>query len=183
MPAGVINMLPADDGADVGTPAMASPEFAGLHFTGSKATFDHLWKTVGQNLDTYRTYPTIVGETGGKDFIVAHPSAHPTQTATAIVRGSFEYQGQKCSASSRIYLPASLWPTIQDELDTQIESLQVGPPEDLTNFVNAVIPLAFAAITVILAIRIVARFPNLMTYKRGQDLDASEQSDVSESSK
>ena len=139
MPAGVINMLPADDGADVGTPAMASPEFAGLHFTGSKATFDHLWKTTSKNLDTYRTYPTIVGETGGKDFIVAHPSAHPAQTATAIVRGSFEYQGQKCSASSRIYLPESLWPTIKEELAEQIGSLQVGPPEDLTNFVNAVI--------------------------------------------
>ncbi|MES3630152.1 MAG: L-glutamate gamma-semialdehyde dehydrogenase [Longimonas sp.] len=139
MPAGVINMLPADDGADVGTPAMASPDFAGLHFTGSKATFDHLWKTIGQNLDTYRSYPVIVGETGGKDFIVAHPSANPTQTATAIVRGSFEYQGQKCSASSRIYLPTSLWPAIKDELAEQIESLQVGSPEDLTNFVNAVI--------------------------------------------
>ena len=139
MPPGVINMLPADNGADVGTPAMESPHFAGLHFTGSKATFDHLWRTIADNLDTYRSYPVIVGETGGKDFIVAHPSANTAQVATAIVRGSFEYQGQKCSASSRIYIPTSLWPAIQEELAEQIGQLKVGPPEDLTNFVNAVI--------------------------------------------
>ncbi len=139
LPPGVINMLPADDGAAVGTPALKSEHFAGLHFTGSQATFDHLWSTIGDNLDRYNTYPTVVGETGGKDFIVAHPSADVEQTATAIVRGSFEYQGQKCSASSRLYLPESLWPDLKDELRNQIDEITVGPPEDFTNFVNAVI--------------------------------------------
>lgn len=139
LPPGVINMLPADDGAAVGTPALESEHLAGLHFTGSMQTFDHLWKTVGENLDRYRTYPTIVGETGGKDFIVAHPTANPKQVATAIVRGSFEYQGQKCSAASRLYLPESLWPEIKSALFSQLDEVQVGPPEDFTNFVNAVI--------------------------------------------
>jgi 1-pyrroline-5-carboxylate dehydrogenase len=139
MPPGVINMLPADDGAAVGTPALESEHFAGLHFTGSVATFDHLWSTIGQNLDRYNTYPTIVGETGGKDFIVAHPSASVDRVATAVVRGSFEYQGQKCSAASRLYLPESLWPEIRDEIVRQLETISVGPPEDFTNFVNAVI--------------------------------------------
>jgi 1-pyrroline-5-carboxylate dehydrogenase len=139
LPPGVINMLPADDGAAVGQPALESEHLAGLHFTGSQGTFDHLWSTIGDNLDRYNTYPTIVGETGGKDFIVAHPSANVKQTATAIVRGSFEYQGQKCSASSRLYLPESLWPDLKDELHNQIEDISVGPPEDFTNFVNAVI--------------------------------------------
>ena len=139
LPPGVINMLPADDGAAVGTPALESEHFAGLHFTGSQATFDHLWSSIGDNLDRYNTYPTIVGETGGKDFIVAHPSANVEQTATAIVRGSFEYQGQKCSASSRLYLPESLWPDLKESILSQVEEISVGPPEDFTNFVNAVI--------------------------------------------
>ena len=139
LPPGVINMLPADDGAAVGDPALASEHFAGLHFTGSVGTFDHLWSTIGDNLDTYRTYPTIVGETGGKDFIIAHPSAHVEQVSTAIVRGAYEYQGQKCSAASRLYLPESLWPGIRDEITDQLNAVSVGPPEDFTNFTNAVI--------------------------------------------
>ena len=139
LPPGVINMLPADDGADVGTPALASEHFAGLHFTGSMATFDHLWSTIGDNLDRYRTYPTIVGETGGKDFIVAHPSANAEKVATAIVRGSFEYQGQKCSAASRLYLPESIAQDVLDAATAQLDEITVGPPEDFTNFVNAVI--------------------------------------------
>jgi 1-pyrroline-5-carboxylate dehydrogenase len=139
LPPGVINMLPADDGAAVGTPALESEDFAGLHFTGSQATFNHLWSTIGENLDHYNTYPTIVGETGGKDFIVAHPSADVQQLSTAIVRGAYEYQGQKCSASSRLYVPESLWPDVRDEVQTQLDDVSVGPPEDFTNFVNAVI--------------------------------------------
>ncbi|MCS3676824.1 1-pyrroline-5-carboxylate dehydrogenase [Salinibacter ruber] len=139
LPPGVINMLPADDGAAVGTPALQSEHFAGLHFTGSVGTFDHLWSTIGDNLDTYRTYPTIVGETGGKDFIVAHPSAHVEQLATAVVRGSFEYQGQKCSAASRLYMPESIWPDVRREITSQLDEVTVGPPEDFTNFLNAVI--------------------------------------------
>jgi 1-pyrroline-5-carboxylate dehydrogenase len=148
LPPGVINMLPADDGAAVGSPALASKHFAGLHFTGSKATFDHLWTNIGNNLDTYRTYPTIVGETGGKDFIVAHPSAQVDQVATAVVRGAYEYQGQKCSAASRLYMPASIWPDIRDEITAQLDDISVGPPEDFRNFLNAVIDQrAFDTIT------------------------------------
>ncbi len=139
LPPGVINMLPADDGAAVGTPALQSEHFAGLHFTGSKDTFDHLWSTVGENLDRYRTYPTIVGETGGKDFIVAHSSADIKQLSTAIFRGAYEYQGQKCSASSRLYIPESLWDDVKDQLAEWAQDVSVGPPEDFTNFVNAVI--------------------------------------------
>jgi 1-pyrroline-5-carboxylate dehydrogenase len=139
LPPGVINMLPADDGAQVGNTALASEHFAGFHFTGSEATFQHLWKQIGQNLDTYRTFPTIVGETGGKDFIVAHPSANREAVATAIVRGSFEYQGQKCSAASRLYVPDSHWDELQTSLSDQLDELRMGPPEDFTNFINAVI--------------------------------------------
>ena len=139
LPPGVVNMLPADNGAAVGDPALASKHLTGLHFTGSVATFDHLWSTMGQNLDRYDTYPTIVGETGGKDFIVAHPSASVERVATAVVRGSFEYQGQKCSAASRLYVPASLWPDIRESMVEQLETVSIGPPEDFTNFVNAVI--------------------------------------------
>ncbi|HKL87681.1 MAG TPA: L-glutamate gamma-semialdehyde dehydrogenase [Salinibacter sp.] len=139
LPPGVINMLPADDGAAVGTPALESEHFAGLHFTGSQGTFNHLWSSIGENLDQYDTYPTIVGETGGKDFIVAHPSANVDQLSTAIVRGAFEYQGQKCSASSRLYIPESLWPDVKHEIEAQLDEITVGPPEDFTNFVNAVI--------------------------------------------
>jgi 1-pyrroline-5-carboxylate dehydrogenase len=148
LPPGVINMLPADDGAQVGNTALASEHFAGLHFTGSEGTFQHLWKQIGTHLDTYRTFPTIVGETGGKDFIVAHPSANMEAVTTAIVRGSFEYQGQKCSAASRIYVPESAWDDIQSALAERLGTLSMGPPEDFTNFVNAVIDQnAFTKIT------------------------------------
>jgi 1-pyrroline-5-carboxylate dehydrogenase len=112
LPPGVINLLPGD-GADVGGPALASEHLAGLHFTGSTGTFQHLWKEIGTSISSYRTYPRIVGETGGKDFILAHPSADAQTVATAIVRGAFEYQGQKCSAASRVYLPQSLWADIK----------------------------------------------------------------------
>ena len=139
LPPGVINMLPADDGAAVGNPALESEHFAGLHFTGSVETFNHLWAKIGNNLDTYRTYPTIVGETGGKDFIVAHSSAHVEQVSAAVVRCAFEYQGQKCSAASRLYMPESIWPDIRDEITVQLDDISVGPPEDFTNFLNAVI--------------------------------------------
>jgi len=148
LPPGVINMLPADDGAAVGTPALESEHFAGLHFTGSQETFDHLWSTIGSNLDQYNTYPTIVGETGGKDFIVAHPSADVEQLATAILRGAYEYQGQKCSAASRLYIPESLWPEVREQLTEWLQEISVGPPEDFTNFLNAVIDQrAFDTIT------------------------------------
>jgi 1-pyrroline-5-carboxylate dehydrogenase len=139
LPPGVINMLPADDGAAVGDPAIASEHFAGLHFTGSYETFTHLWQTIGANVRNYRSFPTIVGETGGKDFIVAHQSANVDAVATAIVRGSFEYQGQKCSAASRLYMPASQWPDIRSSILDQLDEISVGPPEDFTNFLNAVI--------------------------------------------
>lgn len=147
LPPGVINMLPADDGAQVGSTALASEHFAGLHFTGSEATFQHLWKQIGQHLGAYRTFPTIVGETGGKDFIIAHPSADLDALVTAIVRGSFEYQGQKCSAASRLYVPASQWEALRDQLIGELDTLHMGPPDDFTNFINAVIDAkAFAKI-------------------------------------
>ncbi|WP_412067659.1 L-glutamate gamma-semialdehyde dehydrogenase [Rubrivirga sp. IMCC43871] len=138
VPPGVIQFLPGD-GPDVGDPVMANEHLAGLHFTGSTKTFNYLWRTVGENLDDYRAYPRIVGETGGKDFIVAHESANPDAVATAIVRGSFEYQGQKCSAASRIYVQKALWPAVQESLAAQLAQMKVGPVEDFTNFVNAVI--------------------------------------------
>ena len=138
LPPGVINMVPGS-GADVGDPALASEHLTGLHFTGSTGTFNHLWRTIGNNLGTYRAYPRIVGETGGKDFIVAHESADPAAVATAIVRGSFEYQGQKCSAASRVYIPEALWPAVEESLMSQMAELKMGPVEDFTNFINAVI--------------------------------------------
>lgn len=138
LPPGVVNLLPGD-GADVGDPVLASEHLSGLHFTGSTQTFNHLWHTIGSNLDHYRTYPRIVGETGGKDFIVAHESADPDAVATAIVRGAFEYQGQKCSAASRVYVQEALWPDVQRALEAQLAEIQVGPVEDFSNFVNAVI--------------------------------------------
>ncbi len=147
LPGGVINMVPGS-GASVGDPVFASEAFAGLHFTGSTSTFQKMWQTMSANITRYRTYPRIVGETGGKDFIVAHPSADVKAVATAIVRGGFEYQGQKCSAASRVYLPKSLWPAIEKELLGQLGEIKMGPVEDPTNFVNAVIDeKAFASIT------------------------------------
>jgi 1-pyrroline-5-carboxylate dehydrogenase len=138
VPPGVINMVPGR-GASVGDPVLASEHLAGLHFTGSTSTFQHMWRTIGGGIENYRTYPRIVGETGGKDFIIAHESADPRQVATAIVRGGFEYQGQKCSAASRVYLPKSKWPEIQTHLMEQLQSVKMGGVEDFSNFVNAVI--------------------------------------------
>jgi 1-pyrroline-5-carboxylate dehydrogenase len=138
LPDGVINLV-YGRGSAVGDPVLASPDLAGIHFTGSTSVFQNMWKTVGQNIDRYRNYPRIVGETGGKDFIVAHPSADPDAVLTAIVRGSFEYQGQKCSAASRVYAPSNLWPELRERLAEQVRGLRVGDPADFENFMGAVI--------------------------------------------
>ncbi len=138
MPPGVINMLPGD-GIDVSDVVMNHPDLAGIHFTGSTPTFQHLWGQVGQNLKNYRSYPRIVGETGGKDFIVAHPSADPDVLRTAMIRGSFEFQGQKCSAASRAYVPASVWSKIKSDLIDETQSIKQGDVNDMTNFMSAVI--------------------------------------------
>jgi 1-pyrroline-5-carboxylate dehydrogenase len=141
LPPGVINFIPGP-GAQVGNPVLASPHLAGIHFTGSTAVFQNMWKTVAGNLSRYRTYPRIVGETGGKDFIFVDPSADIDTVVTALIRGAFEYQGQKCSAASRAYLPESLWPQLQKKLTAAMDTIKVGPPEDFSNFVNAVIDQA-----------------------------------------
>src|SRR5436305_4866686 len=138
LPPGVINLV-YGDGAEIGDPALGSPDLAGIHFTGSTAVFNHMWRTVGANLDRYRNYPRVVGETGGKDFIVAHPSADPAAVATAIVRGSFEYQGQKCSAASRVYAPSNLWPEIREALERDVPTIRAGDVRDFRNFMGAVI--------------------------------------------
>jgi 1-pyrroline-5-carboxylate dehydrogenase len=138
LPPGVINMV-LGSGSDIGDAALASPELAGIHFTGSTAVFHSMWRTVGENIDRYHGYPRIVGETGGKDFIVAHRSADPQAVATAIVRGAFEYQGQKCSAASRVYAPSNLWPEIRDALETEVPTIRMGGVEDFRNFMGAVI--------------------------------------------
>jgi 1-pyrroline-5-carboxylate dehydrogenase len=138
MPPGVINMV-LGPGSAIGAAALDSPELAGIHFTGSTAVFQDMWRTVGNNIASYRSYPRIVGETGGKDFIVAHPSADPDAVATAIVRGSFEYQGQKCSAASRVYAPSNLWPRIRERLEEDVDQIQVGDVQDFRNFMGAVI--------------------------------------------
>jgi len=138
LPPGVINLV-FGPGAELGTAALTSPELAGVHFTGSTGVFQSIWQTIGGGIERYRNYPRIVGETGGKDFILAHPSADPAAVATAIVRGSFEYQGQKCSASSRLYLPSNLWPEIRASLERDVPSIAMGDPRDFTNFMGAVI--------------------------------------------
>lgn len=138
LPDGVINVVYGDPVMITDT-VLSSPDFSGLHFTGSTHVFKHLWKQIGTNIETYKTYPRIVGETGGKDFIWAHNSANPLQVATAITRGAFEYQGQKCSAASRAYIPKSIWNDVRHHLEQQIGELQVGSPEDPKNFINAVI--------------------------------------------
>jgi 1-pyrroline-5-carboxylate dehydrogenase len=138
LPPGVINMV-LGSGAEIGDAALASPELAGIHFTGSTAVFQGMWKTVGDNIQRYHGYPRIVGETGGKDFIVAHRSADAQAVATAIVRGGFEYQGQKCSAASRVYAPSNLWPQIREALETEVPTIRMGPVEDFRNFMGAVI--------------------------------------------
>ena len=138
LPAGVINMINVD-GPVAGDVIFKSPDFAGLHFTGSSSVFKNLWKTIGANIDLYKTYPRIVGETGGKDFIIAHKSANPAEVATAISRGAFEYQGQKCSAASRAYLPSNIAEEIIAHVKKDVKSFKIGSPEDFSNFINAVI--------------------------------------------
>jgi 1-pyrroline-5-carboxylate dehydrogenase len=138
LPPGVINLV-YGSGAAVGDPALASEHLAGIHFTGSTPVFQGMWKTVGDNIPRYRNYPRLVGETGGKDFIVAHPSADAEALATAILRGSFEYQGQKCSAASRVFAPASLWPQVREQVAEEIGAMKMGDVSDFSNFVGAVI--------------------------------------------
>ena len=141
LPGGVINFLPGS-GSQVGTPAMNSDWLAGIHFTGSNDVFNGMWETVASNVRKYRTYPRMVGETGGKDFAFVHESADLESTVTAIIRGAFEYQGQKCSATSRAYIPESLWPKIKDRLLSEMSSVKMGDVEDFTNFMSAVIDQA-----------------------------------------
>jgi len=138
LPDGVINMVMGDSGM-VSDVVLSSPHLAGVHFTGSTGVFNDIWKTIGNNISNYKTYPRIVGETGGKDFIIAHPSANPAQVAVGIARGAFEFQGQKCSAASRVYVPQSLWPAIQAKLEADLKSMKMGSPEDMGNFITAVI--------------------------------------------
>ncbi|MBB4929752.1 1-pyrroline-5-carboxylate dehydrogenase [Lipingzhangella halophila] len=138
LPPGVINMV-TGDGAAVSDVALQDPELAGVHFTGSTATFQRLWRSVGENIEGYRSYPRIVGETGGKDFVVAHSSADPDVVRTAIVRGAFEFQGQKCSAASRAFVARSVWERMRDDLVAEVESLSMGDVTDLANFMGAVI--------------------------------------------
>ena len=138
LPDGVINMVTGNSGmiTDV---ILNSSDFSGVHFTGSTPVFNSFWETIGKNMNLYKTYPRIVGETGGKDFIWAHPSSNSQEVATAISRGAFEYQGQKCSAASRAYLPKSLWPAIKEAVIKDVKSFKMGSPEDTSNFINAVI--------------------------------------------
>src|SRR5262245_11234525 len=138
MPPGVINFLPGSAGM-ITDALLASPDLAGIHFTGSTEVFQSMWKTVGTNIDKYKNYPRLVGETGGKDFIVAHPSADATALAVAIVRGGFEYQGQKCSAASRIYVPQSLWKEVKDRALAMMADIKMGDVRDFRNFMSAVI--------------------------------------------
>jgi 1-pyrroline-5-carboxylate dehydrogenase len=138
MPPGVINFLPGSAGM-ITDSVLASPDLAGIHFTGSTEVFQQMWKTVGGNISRYRSYPRLVGETGGKDFIVAHPSADAEALAVAIVRGGFEYQGQKCSAASRVYVPQSLWKGVRDQVIAMMKDIKMGDPRDFRNFMSAVI--------------------------------------------
>ena len=139
LPPGVINLV-TGDGQAVSRVALTHPDLAGIHFTGSTATFQHLWRTVGENITRYRNYPRVVGETGGKDFVIVHPSADPAAIIPTLIRGAFEYQGQKCSAASRAYLPESLWNRIKDDFGAQVQALTMGNvAEDLSLFMGAVI--------------------------------------------
>jgi 1-pyrroline-5-carboxylate dehydrogenase len=138
LPPGVINMLPGD-GQDVSAVALPHRDLAGVHFTGSTPTFQHLWRSIGENIEGYRAYPRIVGETGGKDFIVAHPSADPDVVRVAMIRGAFEFQGQKCSAASRAYVARSVWERMRDDLVSETEAITMGDVTDLSNFMGAVI--------------------------------------------
>ena len=141
LPPGVINFVPGS-GANVGDTCLADPNLAGIHFTGSTRVFQGMWKTIGENISSYKSYPRSVGETGGKDFVFAHPSADVPTLVTALVRGSFEYQGQKCSAASRAYIPRSLWTEVESGLKTEMARIKMGPPTDFRNFFGAVIDKA-----------------------------------------
>lgn len=141
LPPGVINFVPGS-GASVGDICLADPNLSGVHFTGSTRVFQQMWKTIGNNIENYRSYPRIVGETGGKDFVFAHNSADINALVTALVRGAFEYQGQKCSAASRAYIPQSIWPAVEAGLRAEIATIQMGPPTDFRNFFGAVIDKA-----------------------------------------
>jgi 1-pyrroline-5-carboxylate dehydrogenase len=146
LPPGVVNLVPGDP-VEITRLLLDSPELAGVHFTGSTAVFNSMWKATARNLERYRAYPRLVGETGGKDFIVAHPSADPAAVAVAIARGGFEYQGQKCSAASRMYIPDSLWPEVRDRTIAMMQEIRMGDVRDFRNFVGAVIDRkAFAKI-------------------------------------
>jgi 1-pyrroline-5-carboxylate dehydrogenase len=138
LPPGVINFVPGD-AAEISNTVLSSSHLAGVHFTGSTGVFQGMWKTVGENIGRYRTYPRLVGETGGKDFIIAHTSADPQELAVAIARGGFEYQGQKCSAASRLYMPASLWPDVRDRVVAMMREMRVGDVADFRTFMGAVI--------------------------------------------
>ena len=138
LPDGVINLITGNSGMVTDT-LLASPDFAGVHFTGSTGVFNDIWAKIGQNISKYKTYPRIVGETGGKDFVLAHPSSIPAAVATALSRGAFEYQGQKCSAASRAYIPKSIWPEVKELLLKDIASMKMGSPEDPSNFLSSVI--------------------------------------------
>ncbi len=138
LPDGVINFLPGQ-GADVGDVVLKHKDLAGIHFTGSNKTFNHLWRQVALNLESYKSYPRVVGETGGKDFVFVHPSARVDEVGTALVRGAFEYQGQKCSAASRAYIPQSIWPAIRKKVESNMKMIKKGDVKDFCNFVNAVI--------------------------------------------
>ena len=138
LPPGVINFLPGN-AIEITNALLDSPDLAGVHFTGSTAVFNAMWKKVGENMGRYRTYPRLVGETGGKDFVVAHPSADPQEVAVALARGAFEYQGQKCSAASRTYIPQTLWPQVRDQLVAMMKDFKVGDVRDFRNFMGAVI--------------------------------------------
>ncbi len=138
LPAGVINLIYVD-GPTIGDIVFKHPAFAGLHFTGSTGVFQRIWKNIGDQIATYRSYPRIVGETGGKDFVIAHPSAEADTVAVGLVRGAFEFQGQKCSAASRAYVPQSLWPAVKAKMQADLKTMSMGTTEDFRNFINAVI--------------------------------------------
>ncbi|GMV39909.1 MAG: 1-pyrroline-5-carboxylate dehydrogenase [Myxococcales bacterium] len=138
LPEGVINFVPGD-GPTIGAAALSHPELAGVHFTGSTATFEHIWRTVGENVAAYRSYPRLVGETGGKDFVLVHRSADVDAVVVALLRGAFEFQGQKCSAASRAYVPRSLWPAVRERLVGEMDRITMGDVRDLRNFMGAVI--------------------------------------------
>jgi 1-pyrroline-5-carboxylate dehydrogenase len=138
LPEGIINFIPGD-GSKVGNAVLKDPNLAGIHFTGSTRTFQHIWKTIGENINKYKSYPRIVGETGGKDFCIAHNSVDIKKLSTAMIRGAFEFQGQKCSAMSRAYIPKDIWPKLKEHYLSELSTIKMGSPKDFSNFINAVI--------------------------------------------